>query len=213
MGSGSGGIGHWISFEGIDGVGKTTQASRLAEWLVERGRDALLVREPGGTALGEALRHMILHDVEIHDAWAEFLLFAAARAELVTTVIRPALAAGRWVISDRFTDSSIAYQVFGRGLPWGPVDQVNRWISRGERPDFTVWLDGHSLAARGDDRLEQRDAAYFDRVQEGYAWLWIREPERIYRVPANQPAEAVSDAIKEALIRRWPDLERKGESP
>ena len=173
--------GRFIVFEGIDGSGKTTQLQRLAEWLPNSGlmpSGALLhvTREPGGTALGQSLRQLLLrpHDGTAPRPIAELLLYAADRAQHVETVIRPALAAGDWVLCDRFTGSTAAYQGYGRGLLSYVITELETIATGGLRPDLTLWLDlpvAESLRRRGDrlaDRIEASGEEFLRRVAIGF---------------------------------------------
>jgi dTMP kinase len=174
----------FITLEGIDGTGKTTQLELLALWLREQGFDPLTVREPGGTPVGEKIRALLLFTEDgPQTAAAELLLYAAARAELVTTVIKPALDSGRIVIADRFSDSTRAYQVWGRGLEPQWVEQVLAGAVGGLRPDLTLLFDlsptvALSRVSEG-DRLEQESLDFFTRVRQGYLSLAEKEPDRI----------------------------------
>nr|WP_207711675.1 dTMP kinase [Sulfobacillus harzensis] len=190
-----------VTLEGLDGVGKTTQIERLKSWLQDKV-EVLAVREPGGTALGEALRNVILHRVEAGSALAEFLVFAAARAELMHQIVLPALTRGAVVLMDRFIDSSVAYQAFGRDLSVEAVMTVNRIATQGRTPDLTVWLRGQPYETGSPDRLEQRDLAYFARVEAGYEWLVRQDPERWLVVDCRQPADVVFDTLVRAVARR-----------
>jgi dTMP kinase len=184
--------GLFVTLEGIDRSGKTTQARLLGEAL---GEQALVVREPGGTAAGERVRE-ILKDpaVELSPA-AEALLFAAARAELVSEVIRPALEAGKVVVSDRFLDSSLAYQGGARGLGVEEVERINRFATGELRPDLTLLLDidPEAAAARAgeDDRFEGEGAELQRRVLAAYEELMAADPDRWRRIDADRPPEAV----------------------
>ena len=174
----------FITLEGIDGTGKTTQLELLALWLREQGFDPLTVREPGGTPMGEKIRALLLFTEDgPQTAAAELLLYAAARAELVTAVIKPALDSGRIVIADRFSDSTRAYQVWGRGLEPQWVEQVLAGAVGGLRPDLTLLFDlsptvALSRVSEG-DRLEQESLDFFTRVRQGYLSLAEKEPDRI----------------------------------
>jgi dTMP kinase len=185
--------GLFVTFEGIDRSGKTTQARLLAEAL---GADAVLVREPGGTELGERVRGILKDPRAEIGAEAEALLFAAARAELCREVIRPALEAGRTVVCDRFLDSSLAYQGAARGLGVDEVLEMNRLATGGLVPDVTILLAlGPAEASErvGEaDRFEDEGAALQRRVAEAYERLAEAEPGRIRRVDADRPADAVA---------------------
>jgi dTMP kinase len=184
--------GLFVTFEGIDRSGKTTQARMLVEAL---GRDALAVREPGGTQLGERIRELLKDPAGELGPHAEALLFAAARAELCRQVIRPALAAGRVVVSDRFLDSSLAYQGAARGLGVDEVLDVNRWATEGLVPDLTIYLAIDPAAATrraGEgDRFEDEGVALQERVRDAYEELADAEPNRFRRVDADRPPQEV----------------------
>jgi dTMP kinase len=189
-----------ISFEGVEKVGKSTQILLLSQWLHEQNIETVVLREPGGTVLGETLRQVILHDVAIASPWAELLVFAAARAELTETVIGPHLADGSVVIVDRFIDSSVAYQGYGRGLPLEDVKTINRLATRGLEPDLTFWLQGPGFDTEVQpDQIESRDASYFRRVSEGYRELALRNSARWRIVDATQPMGDVFEAICQDL--------------
>ena len=197
-----------ISFEGIDGCGKSTQLARIAERLRAVGVEPLLIREPGGTALGERVRAILLDPATgAIDAAAEALLYAASRAELVASTIEPALAAGRIVLVDRYVDSSLAYQGAGRELGIDRVLEANLLATRGRLPHMTILVDvepqvaAQRLAAAGgqQDRLEQAGDAFFARVHEAYAGLAERWPDRIARVDGATSAELVERAVDACL--------------
>jgi dTMP kinase len=196
--------GLFVTFEGIDRAGKTTQARLLAEAL---GDAAIAVREPGGTAVGERVREL-LKDPEVGvGPEAEALLFAAARAELVARVIRPALEAGRVVASDRYLDSSLAYQGEGRGVGVEEVAAVNRLATGGLQPDLTFLLgiDAGAAAARDGevDRFEAEGRALQDAVLAAYERLAEADPERWRRIDADRPAEEVhADVLAEVQVAR-----------
>ncbi|SHK61575.1 dTMP kinase [Rhodothermus profundi] len=197
-----------ISFEGIDGCGKSTQAQLLARRLEQAGYRILLVREPGGTDLSERIRQLLLDPALEIDPFAELLLFSAARRQLVMQQIRPALQAGCLVLCDRFYDSTTAYQGGGRGvadLDW--LRDFNRRVTDGLVPDRTYWLDVPLAVAWArrkqdkPDRMEQADPAFFERVRATYAKLAAEEPARILRLDATAPIEALHERI-------WTDVQR-----
>jgi dTMP kinase len=195
-------LSRFISLEGVDGAGKSTQARLLAEALAARGIDVLLTREPGGTRVGERLRALLLDPGEAPLAPAtEVLLFAAARAQLVAEVIRPTLESGRWVIADRFLDSSLAYQGAARGHGVDAVLGANALAVDGCLPDLTLVLDlpvGEALTRRAGgpaDRIETEGAALQEAVAEGYRELAARFPERVRLVPAGDEPGRVAARI------------------
>ncbi|MGB6836321.1 MAG: dTMP kinase [Dehalococcoidia bacterium] len=191
-----------ISLEGGEGCGKSTQAGELARRLRELGRPTTLTREPGGTALGERLRQVLLDPGAPLDARSEFLLFAAARAQITTEVIKPALERGEIVVCDRFGDSSLAYQGYGRGLKVEEIRAINQVATQGLRPDLTVLLDLAPEAGRArqggqgsSDRFGQEDLSFHRRVRRGYIALAGAEPERWLVVDGGQPQEEVAEAV------------------
>lgn len=198
------GLGGFITFEGIDGSGKTTQIQLLADRLRQAGHRVLCLREPGGTAVGEQIRDILLNPVntDLTDT-SELLLFGAARAQLMQTVIRPALAGGSVVICDRFTDSTTAYQGYGRGYALAAIEQINRMATGDIRPDRTFWLTvpPEVGAARiregrdGVDRLDGEARSFMERVQQGYAAVARSEPERVVTIDAAQSVQAIADQI------------------
>ena len=194
--------GLFVTLEGIDRSGKTTQAGLLCEAL---GGDALLVREPGGTPAGERIRALLKDPEAEIGPRAEALLFAAARAELVDQVIRPALEAGRVVVSDRFLDSSLAYQGHARGLGEEQVRRVNEWATAGLVPDLTLLLrvDPEAAAARAgeQDRFEDEGAGLQRAVQEAYERLAASEPARWHVVDAGRAPEDVHADVMAAVER------------
>ena len=200
----------FISFEGTEGVGKTTLIRRIFETLQAQGHDVVLTREPGGTPMAEQIRGLLLatdHSESMsHDT--ELLLIYAARAQHLAHVIVPALKAGKTVLCDRFTDASFAYQCAGRGLSAEKLALLNtQFVS--QMPDLTFWLDapielGMTRArARGElDRFEQEKAAFFEKVRTGYAQLHQQYPQRIKRLDATQTAEQVfAAAIQHILVK------------
>ena len=190
----------FVSFEGIDRSGKTTQARMLAEAL---GDDAVAVREPGGTELGERVRAVLKDPAVEIDPRSEALLFAASRAELVAQVIRPALAAGKVVVADRFLDSSLAYQGAARGLGVEEVAAVNELGVGGLKPDLTFYLaiePGVASRREGDgDRIEDEGEELQQRVAEAYERLAAEEPERWRRIAAHRSPAAVHADVMEAV--------------
>ena len=193
----------FVSFEGIDGCGKTTQAQLLAESLRGEGRDVVLTREPGGTPLGEQVRRLVLHGDHVAP-WAEAALYAAARAQHVDEVIRPALARGATVVCDRYLDSSVAYQGGGRGLGVDTVLELNLAVVDGLLPDRTVLveLDPETAAARvgsSGDRIERDGIALWARVVDAYRALAARFPERYVVVDGRRPIPELAGEIRDHL--------------
>ncbi|MDI9497068.1 MAG: dTMP kinase [Bacillota bacterium] len=206
--------GLFLSVEGIDGSGKTTTIGALDKRLVDEGYRTLLLREPGGTAIGEDVRRILLDPRHADmDPLCELLLFAAARAQLVAGVIRPALAAGMVVICDRFTDSTLAYQGSGRGLDLDMIRRVNRIATGGLLPQRTLLLDlDPELAAcrlvgregAGPDRIDAESRAFAERVRAGYLALAREESDRIVTIAADQPIPIVVDRMQEILREDLP---------
>ena len=194
--------GYFITFEGGDGSGKSTQIALLRDWLMQAGYDVILTREPGGTRISERIRELILDpdNQEMADM-TEALLYAAARAQLVSQMIKPALAEGKVVICDRFVDSSIAYQAYGRGLG-DAVGVINSYAVDGCMPDLTILLrldpeKGSSrIADREHDRIEQAPDAFHRKVYEGYLALEKTYPERIFGIDASGTIEEIADEIR-----------------
>jgi dTMP kinase len=191
----------FITFEGQDGSGKTTQANLLADWLRSEGREVVLTREPGGTPLGEAIRDVVLHGLDM-TAWAEATLFASARAEHVSRVIGPALDGGAWVICDRYIDSSLAYQGIARGLGVENVLRLNLGVTGGLLPakTFVLALDIESARRRqGEylDRIEREDAGFRQVVADGYRELATLFPERVTVLDGSRPAQAIAEEVRE----------------
>jgi dTMP kinase len=192
--------GLFVTFEGVDRAGKTTQARMLRDALGER---AVAVREPGGTPVGERIREILKDGAIELDPRSEALLFAAARAELVEQVIRPALEDGKVVVSDRYLDSSLAYQGEARGLGVEEVARVNRFATGGLEPDITFLLDldPADAAARGgeSDRFEDEGRALQERVRAAYDRLARESPERWRRIDASRPADEVHADVLAAV--------------
>ena len=194
----------FISFEGIDGCGKTTQLERLRVRLESRGVEVVSTREPGGTALAESLRETLLHGGDIA-ARAELLLFGAARAQHAREIIRPALARGAWVLCDRFVDSSEAYQGGGLGLDRGFIRAMNAFATDNLTPDRTVFVDvapaigAARRAGEKADRIEARGAEFGERVRAVYLEIAAREPARVARVDGTRAPDEVEAAIGRLL--------------
>ncbi len=204
-GMGSGYKGLFITFEGLDGCGKSTQMELLATGLRERGYVVLVTREPGGTPLGEAIRQVLL-DPRHHgmSARAEALLYAAARAHLVEQVIRPALKDGQVVLCDRYLDSSLAYQGYGRGLGSDDITTLNVWATDCLFPDLTLFLDlddaiRATRVAAVPDRLEAEDDEFHRKVGEGFRELLLLHPHRIRRVDARGTEEEVQARVRSVV--------------
>jgi dTMP kinase len=194
-----------LTFEGVDGSGKSTQAELLRGALAAEGREVVLTREPGGTEIGERVRGLVLNGPDM-TPWAEAALFAAARAELVATVIRPALDRGADVIADRYVDSSLAYQGIARGVGVEHVLELNLHVVQGLMPDLTflLLLDPSEAANRAGetDRLEREGADFRARVGAAYRELAERYPSRIVVVDAGRPAGELAEVILERLRSR-----------
>jgi dTMP kinase len=192
--------GRFITFEGIDGAGKSSHLERTVAWLRERGHDVLLTREPGGTPLAENLREWVLH--QPMDALTEALLVFAARRDHLVQRIEPALHAGRTVVCDRFTDASFAYQGAGRGFDPAVLLQLEQWVQQGRQPDLTVWFDlpAEVAAAREPDRFESQDQAFFERVRNGYAARAAAAPMRFRAVDALSDRETVWSRVESLLV-------------
>lgn len=201
----------FLVFEGVEGSGKSTQARLLSEWLDARGIRNLLTREPGGTQIGEEIRRALLHGGDV-PARTELLLMLAARAAFVDDVVRPALAVGAVVISDRYELSSFAYQGYGRGIPLDDVRRANAFATGGLRPDLTILLDvdPHEGAARRQragaaaDRIERAGARFHEEVSRAYRLLSGSEPD-IEVVPGDAAAEAVHARILRVVQERFPE--------
>ena len=206
--------GKFITFEGGEGCGKSTQVLRLKTALEREGRSVLLTREPGGTWLSEQIRGLIKdQDADAPCARSELLLFLAARAQLVKNVIRPALASGTWVISDRFSDSTLAYQGYGRGLPLDDLRDCNEFACEGLKPDLTLLLEvspetalrrrqaRESSTGTSADRIERAGEAFHARLRQGFAELAKAEPDRILTIDANGTVEEVWERVWESTKR------------
>ena len=188
--------GRFITFEGIDGAGKSTHIAGVCELLRQRGYTVISTREPGGTPLGEKLRELLLH--EAMHLETETLLMFAARREHLAQVIEPALARGEWVVCDRFVDASFAYQGGGRGLDWKKLEDLTKWVLGDLQPDLTLIFDAPVEIAQkrlqagtpNPDRFEQEHAAFFERVRAAYLRIARENPARVRVVDATRaPAE------------------------
>ncbi len=201
--------GKFITVEGIEGVGKSTNIDILSAIIEAKGFSVLRTREPGGTPMAERIRQMLLaHDEEPLPDIAELLLFFAARALHVNNTIQPALAAGKWVVCDRFTDASRAYQGHGRGLGLERINLMADWVHKDLQPDLTLLLDAPPEIAldraekRGEaDRLDSEEVGFYRRVRDGYLGLAAAEPERIAVLDASQELEHVQAAIAAEINR------------
>lgn len=194
----------FIAFEGIDGVGKTTQIGLLQRSLTASGHRVLATREPGGTRIGEQIRGLLLNPAHREmTREAEALLYVAARAQFVGEVVKPALDAGQVVLSDRYTDSTLAYQGYGRGLDLTRLRQMNHLATGGLRPALTILLDLPVEAAsarregQGPDRLEREAREFYERVRRGYLELAAAEPGRYLVLSADADPSALAAAIRE----------------
>jgi len=205
----------FVSFEGIDGCGKSTLLACLGDWLEAAGIPHITTREPGGTAVGERIRNLLL-DASFSgmDLRAEVLLYTASRAQHAAEVIRPALEKGMWVLSDRYSDATLAYQGFGRGLDLGFLRRIQTWATDGLAPDHTILVDcDMDLALRRMqkreedlDRIELEERAFHERVREGYLQLARLEPERFLVVDGSRELDAVKEDFRQ---RFWQPLSKR----
>ena len=207
--------GRFLTIEGIEGVGKTTQVARLSEALRARGIGHVVTREPGGTPLAEKIRGIVLNEQgEALPPTAELLLMFAARAVHLANHVEPHLKAGRWVVCDRFTDATYAYQGGGRGLNTDHICQLETMVQGSRRPDLTVLLDApveqalrqarQRNSGAATDRFESERVEFFERVRAAYRARAAAEPDRIVPIEAHQSADAVAARILERLeARRW----------
>ena len=195
----------FITFEGVDGAGKSTHLAWFADALRQRGPDVIVTREPGGTPLGEQLREILLN--QPMSIGTEALLMFAARLEHIEQVIKPALHAGKWVVSDRFSDASFAYQGGGRGLDWGKLSQLEQWVHPDLQPDLTLFFDVPVEIARQRltnnaslDRFEQEQADFFERVRAGYHRRVNQNPRRYIVIDAAQSLDIIKQKLEEIIL-------------
>lgn len=199
--------GVFITIEGTDGSGKTTQIGLIKDYLSTRDREIVMVREPGGTRISEKIRNLIL-DPEYTEmcSAAELLLYAASRAQLVEETVRPALEQGKFVMCDRYIDSTYAYQGYGRGIDMAVLENINHIAVNGLMPDLTFFFDldpqvalGRRMATTAADRIEKEKLDFHRRVHYGYAQLALKYPERIKRIDSSRSIEAIWTDVKKML--------------
>lgn len=206
--------GFLVSFEGSEGCGKTTQIERLAGRLKALGREVVVTREPGGTEIGERIRHLLKFDPSGGKMFpeTELLLFAASRAQLVRELIDPAVREGRVVLCDRYLDSTTVYQGVARQISEDPVQMINRFAVGNRMPDLTVVIDlpaevgltrARSRKGGTVDRMEQESIEFYQRVRDGYLWLARSLPERFYVADGSQVPEQVETGIWQEMVRRF----------
>ncbi len=195
----------FITFEGVEGAGKTTLTQRLAHWLQAQGIPVLLTREPGGSALGKQLRPILLH--EPLDAWAELFLFLADRRQHTLQVILPALEQGTWALCDRYADSTLVYQGYGRGLDIALVQRLNALATADLTPDLTVLIDlpvQDALArANAPNRFEAETLAFHTRIREGYLQIAHAEPSRFLVLDGRLPVQTLQAALEQEMRARF----------
>lgn len=209
--------GFFITLEGIEGCGKSTQARMLAEYLRERsGREVVETREPGGTDVTQRIRSLLADASAALDPRAELFLFLADRAHHVATVVGPALARGAIVISDRFSDSTLAYQGYARGHDLELLRDLNTWASYGAQPDLTLWIDcdvelglgrANKRAGGPGDRFEAEPLRFHEKVRRGFVEIAAAEPERVVRIDGERELASVHDAVKAVVLARLPAAE------
>jgi len=199
--------GRFITLEGMDGAGKTTHLEWLRNHLSSRGLPLTVTREPGGTPLGEALRRLLLDSHEPRTPDTEALLMFAARREHIAAVIEPALADGRWVLCDRFTDATYAYQAGGSGMPWDRIAVLERWVQGDLQPDLTLYFDispdlgrARTRQAREPDRFEREQAEFFERVRMAYLRRAAEHPQRIRIINAARSIADVQAELEDVLL-------------
>jgi dTMP kinase len=198
-------MGILVTFEGIEGSGKSTQIALTGRYLEEKGYPCLVTREPGGTPLGEEIRRLLLDKNELSiDPLAELYLIEADRAHHVAEIIRPALEEGRMVLCDRFTDATVAYQGYGRGMDLAFIEAMNQRATNGLRPQCTIVLDCSvekgMARAGGEDRFEREDHLFHQRVREGYLSIAQQEPERVEVVSGEGEQGVIQEEIRTILL-------------
>lgn len=205
--------GKFITVEGIDGAGKSTHLAWLERFLQDKGLEVVVTREPGGTALGEALRQLLLDHRQVMHPETEALLMFAARREHLDKVILPALDRGAWVVSDRFTDASFAYQGGGRGVAQSKLDNLEQWVQAELSPDLTVYFDVPVIVGRERlqstrvaDRFEMESNLFFERVRQAYLQRAEQFPQRIRVVDGSRLLAEVKTAVAEIVEDFWSDL-------
>ncbi len=198
--------GRFITLEGMDGAGKTTHLEWLRQRLTAQGVALTVTREPGGTALGEALRTLLLDIPGIRDPETEALLMFAARREHIAQVITPALAAGRWVLCDRFTDATYAYQAGGSGMDWERVTVLERWVQGDLQPDLTFYFDldpaigrARTRKVRAPDRFEREQLAFYERVRAAYRRRAVEHPQRIKVIDAARSISEIQQELEKII--------------
>ncbi|MCP1772665.1 dTMP kinase [Neisseria perflava] len=200
----------FITLDGIDGAGKSTNLAVMRQWFETRGLPVLFTREPGGTAVGEALRELLLNPATQVSLRTETLMMFAARQQHLEDVILPALAAGTNVVSDRFTDATFAYQGGGRGVPLADIEILENWVQQGVQPDLTLLLDvplavsmARIAGAREKDRFEQEQADFFTRVRDVYLQRAAAAPQRYAVIDSNRSLDEVKSSIEQVLSRHF----------
>lgn len=214
--------GLFITLEGIDGCGKSTQREMLAEKLKSRGFEIVVTREPGGTVIGEGIRQLLVSDASVHIApTTELLLYVAARAQHVAELIRPSVDAGRIVISDRYTDSTVAFQGYGRGLDLDVIESLNRFATTGLKPDLTIVfdLDPNTARSRSVSRpvggllgaFDEQHADFHERMRAGYLKMAKNDPSRIRVVDASGSADETHGQVMSVVLEKIEEFAQKAE--
>ncbi len=202
--------GFFITFEGTDGTGKSTQSKSLRSWLIKKGKRVVLTREPGGGRLAEKIRKILLDPALRMDGMTELFLYEAARRDHVEQIVAPALKQGKWVVCDRFTDATYAYQGAARGLPFNDIATLNHLATGGIKPNLTIWLDlpaKHGFARAGarksgHDRIEKEGLRFQQKVRSGYQRIARSEPRRFRRIAVQNTVEKTQDMIRQ-LVKRF----------